>query len=60
MGKLSFYRWGCCYITRSETIVSLGLNIWGIDRANGEYCVVHLFPPRIFTGKTAAHDGKGS
>lgn len=44
-------RLGFCAVTRSHTVISLGWNIWGVDRANGTYCVVHLYPFRIFRSR---------
>lgn len=45
--QLSGNRYGWCLVTK-KAIYSLGWNIWGVDRADGTWCLVHLFPLRFF------------
>jgi hypothetical protein len=41
-------RWGACLVLKNGSIVSLGWNVWGIDRADGTHCIVHIWKPRLF------------
>lgn len=49
---------GVAVITKALMVISLGWNIWGVDRADGTYCIIHLWKPRIFRN-TVPHSFKG-
>lgn len=44
-------RWGLVIVTARNTVISLGWNVWGYDRADGSYFIAHLFPPRLFRSR---------
>jgi hypothetical protein len=50
---MRFYinRHGAAIVTAAETVISLGWNVWGYDKAGGRYVVAHVFPPRLFIGR---------